>query len=362
MALGFRKLRQSLFANTLPRLLGGMLFVYVYCEYLIYYVVQIQCGFPALDKMPNVQPVYAMIFADPHLLGRNAHWLDKWRRDLFDEGDKCSEKDFNEYVQRFHELFKVPDGTSLYAVAGNHDVGFHYKITPQLSGRWERRMRAPPVRLLSVRGAHFVLLNSMALQGDGCDLCARADAEIQNIADILKCSSGSKLCKGQKSLENYSRPILIQHFPLYRASDSQCTEPDAAPLPERDNLFVERRDCLSKESTEYLVESLHPRLAFGGHTHHSCALRHSFVPTPDHKIEFVEYTVPSFSWRNRLDPKYYLVAISPEEARVSKCGLPREWTLQVTAVTLLAALVLYLRYSNTRRRDYNYKHLSGKKV
>ncbi|XP_063376811.1 metallophosphoesterase 1-like isoform X1 [Cydia fagiglandana] len=387
MALGFRKLRQSLFINTLPRLLAGLLFIYVYCEYLIYYVVQIQCGFPTLDKKTNVEPVYAMIFADPHLLGRNAHWLDKWRRewqmhrafqtamtlhtpeivfvlgDLFDEGDKCSEKDFSDYVQRFHELFKVPDGTSLYAVAGNHDVGFHYKITPQLSGRWERRMRAPPVRLLSVRGAHFVLLNSMALQGDGCELCARADAEIHDIADILKCSSGSKLCKGKKKLEKYSRPILIQHFPLYRASDSQCTEPDAAPLPERDSLFVERRDCLSKESTEYLVESLHPRLAFGGHTHHSCALRHSFVPTSDHKIEFVEYTVPSFSWRNRLDPKYYLVTISSDEARVSKCELPREWTLQVTAVTLLAALLLYLRYSNTRRKDFNYnKHLSGKKV
>lgn len=101
---------------------------------------------------------------------------------------------------------------------------------------------------------------------------------------------------------------LFQHYPLYRESDSICTEPDAAPLPERNNIFEERWDCLSKESTEYLVESLHPRAAFGGHTHHSCVVRHSFVPTSDHKIEFVEYTVPSFSWRNRLDPKYYLVS------------------------------------------------------
>lgn len=100
----------------------------------------------------------------------------------------------------------------------------------------------------------------------------------------------------------------FQHYPLYRESDSICTEPDAAPLPERNNLFEERWDCLSKESTEYLVESLRPRAAFGGHTHHSCVVRHSFAPTPDHKIEFVEYTVPSFSWRNRLDPKYYLVS------------------------------------------------------
>lgn len=102
--------------------------------------------------------------------------------------------------------------------------------------------------------------------------------------------------------------IVFQHYPLYRESDNVCTEPDAAPLPERNSLFEERWDCLSKESTEYLVESLHPRAAFGAHTHHSCVVRHSFVPTPDHKIEFIEYTVPSFSWRNRLDPKYYLVS------------------------------------------------------
>lgn len=110
---------------------------------------------------------------------------------------------------------------------------------------------------------------------------------------------------------------MLQHYPLYRESDSICTEPDAAPLPERNNIFEERWDCLSKESTEYLVESLHPRAAFGGHTHHSCVVRHSFVPTSYHKIEFVEYTVPSFSWRNRLDPKYYLVSIKI----VLKCSL-----------------------------------------
>ncbi|XP_073966998.1 metallophosphoesterase 1-like [Choristoneura fumiferana] len=382
MALIFRKLRYSVLINTFPRVLAGLLFIYLYCEYLIYYVTQIQCEWPVLKKVSSVQPVYAMILADPHMLGsRDGHWLDRWRRewqmqrafqtamtlhrpevvfvlgDLFDEGDKSSEKEFNEVVQRFHQLFTVPEGTTLYAVAGNHDIGFHYRITPQLAGRFERRLRAAPARLASVRGAHFVLLNSMALQGDGCSLCARAVAEIDNIADILKCSNGSKLCKGKTKLDKYTKPILIQHFPLYRASDSQCTEPDAAPLPERDSLFVERWDCLSKESTEYLVESLRPRLAFGAHTHHSCVARHSFVPTPDHKIEFLEYTVPSFSWRNRLDPKYYLLTVSGEEASVSKCELPREWTLQVTALLMLIALVVYLRYFNSKQNAFNNKHL-----
>ncbi|XP_049867569.1 metallophosphoesterase 1-like isoform X2 [Pectinophora gossypiella] len=327
-----------------------------------------------------------MVIADTHLLGsRNGHWVDKWRRewqmhrafqtaitlhrpevvfvlgDLFDEGKWCPEKEFNDYVERFHKLFKVPEGTKMHVVVGNHDIGFHYKITPSLAHRFEKKLDAPPVRLMSVRGNHFVLVNSMAMEGDGCRLCARAVNLIEKIADILKCSNGSPLCKSNMKVDNYSRPIIMQHYPLYRESDSICTEPDAAPLPERNSLFEERWDCLSKESTEYLVESLSPRAVFGAHTHHSCMVRHSFVPTSNHKIEFIEYTVPSFSWRNRLDPKYYLLTISPKEVKVSKCGLPREWTMQVTAVVMFCVLVVYLRFSSTAAH-YGYKYLSGKKV
>lgn len=43
-----------------------------------------QCGWIMLSKEPNdgVEPVYAMVIADTHLLGsRNGHWFDKWRRE-----------------------------------------------------------------------------------------------------------------------------------------------------------------------------------------------------------------------------------------------------------------------------------------
>ena len=47
--------------------------------------------------------------------------------DLFDEGLWCPEKEFNDYVERFYQLFKVPEGTAMYSVVGNHDIGFHYR-------------------------------------------------------------------------------------------------------------------------------------------------------------------------------------------------------------------------------------------
>jgi metallophosphoesterase superfamily enzyme len=47
--------------------------------------------------------------------------------DLFDEGDWVSRQYFDEYVTRFESLFAVSAETEVFVVAGNHDIGFHYK-------------------------------------------------------------------------------------------------------------------------------------------------------------------------------------------------------------------------------------------
>jgi len=46
--------------------------------------------------------------------------------DLFDEGKWCSDSEFQHHVSRFHRMFHTPSTTQLYAVVGNHDIGFHY--------------------------------------------------------------------------------------------------------------------------------------------------------------------------------------------------------------------------------------------
>lgn len=109
------------------------------------------------------------------------------------------------------------------------------------------------------------------------------------------------LCKRLKAY------FFFQHFPLYRVSDAICTEPDAPPLPLRNKLFRIKLDALSKESTKYIISKIKPRAAFGGHTHHGCLVQHYYEDIDG--LEFLEYSVPSFSWRNRPDPKYMLVRI-----------------------------------------------------
>lgn len=91
----------------------------------------------------------------------------------------------------------------------------------------------------------------------------------------------------------------MQHYPLYRYSDSKCSGVDEAPPTIKGQVFKERWDCLSKEATHQLLDMLKPRVAFAGHTHHGCVTQ---LPN-----NAVEYTIPSFSWRNKDNPNYALV-------------------------------------------------------
>ncbi|XP_023943355.2 metallophosphoesterase 1 [Bicyclus anynana] len=352
----------------------GLIFTGIYCEFLVYYLVIVQCGWPKL-KANTENDLKALIIADTHLLGPyKGHWLDKWRRewqmhqafqaiiklhspeavfvlgDLFDEGEWTDEEQFNEYVERFHKLFALPDDIKMFVAVGNHDIGFHNYIRRDVAVRFTKLLKAPSVQHVILKGNHFVLLNSMALQGDSCRLCTGARQKIEKVSENLtKCAEDANQCYKGNLRFNYSHPILMQHFPLYRVSDAICTEPDAPPLPGRNKLFRIKFDALSKESTEYIVSKIKPRAAFGGHTHHGCLVQHNYNHFD--RLKFLEYSVPSFSWRNRPDPKYMLVSISPSEYAVNKCGLPTENTIMLSAVVLLFVLLIYVIRKGTIGRS-----------
>lgn len=352
----------------------------IFFEFIVYYVVQGKCEYPRLDKTKedpsvvysNEEPVKVMVLADTHLLGsRNGHWFDKLRRewqmhrsfqtamhlhkpdivfilgDLTDEGSFCNPKEFEYYVKRFYSLFAVPGSTSLYVTVGNHDIGFHYRINPYLNFRFEDGFNTPPVKIVTMRGNHFVLINSMAMEGDGCFLCKPAEKELAHIERILKCSKDIHYgnCKNITRLEKYSKPILMQHFPLYRQSDMECNEPDSAPLPIKAEKFQERRECLSQEATNQVLEQIRPRLAMSGHTHHGCV-----KPLPNG--EGMEVTVPSFSWRNKENPSYSLLTLTPNNYAIFRCAMPRESSVisgYMMGVSLIIIWCIYSMFSRSRK-------------
>ncbi|GJQ84111.1 hypothetical protein Trydic_g12084 [Trypoxylus dichotomus] len=359
--------------------------LFFYCEYVIYFLVLRDCDWPELEqsnidhsiKPHNEDPVRVMVLADTHLLGsRNGHWFDKLRRewqmyrsfqtamtlhqpdlifvlgDLTDEGLYCSSSEFDYYVKRFYSLFAVPEGTKMYVAVGNHDIGFHYGISPYLNDRFVKAFNSPPVQLVTFRGNHFVLVNSMALEGDGCFLCRSAELQLSNIEKILKCTNGTYAgkCDGKKKLSLYSKPILMQHFPLHRETDIECTDYDAAPIAIKKNRFREKWDCLGREATHQLLNQLKPRLAVSGHVHHGCTKK---LPIGDG----LEVTLSSFSWRNKNNPTYGLFTFTPNNYAISKCAMPKESTIINLYIFGGSWLVLWLAFSvymGTRRRKIKF--------
>ncbi|XP_045671077.1 metallophosphoesterase 1 isoform X1 [Ursus americanus] len=349
----------------------------LFCEFFIYYLVIFRCDWPEV-KTPadrsGQKTLKAMFLADTHLLGEvRGHWLDKLRRewqmerafqtalrllqpevvfilgDIFDEGKWSSSQAWADDVERFQKIFRHPRDVQLKVVAGNHDIGFHYQMNAYKIKRFEKVFS--PERLFSWKGINFVMVNSVALEGDGCHICSEAEAELIEISRKLNCSREGKLAlpgdllspqQGRRSgpcpdpqLLPASAPVLLQHFPLYRRSDANCSGEDAAPLEERGIPFKERYDVLSQEASQQLLWWLRPRLILSGHTHSACEVLHGAgVP---------EISVPSFSWRNRNNPSFIMGSMTPTEYALAKCHLPYEDTVLATycvAAGLLVVLIL----------------------
>ncbi|XP_053983084.1 metallophosphoesterase 1 [Hylaeus volcanicus] len=360
----------------------ALLCVFIFCEYLIYYLVLIQCSWPTLDSrridttipQPKEEetPVNAMFIADTHLLGpKRGHWFDKLKRewqmymafqtmvtlykpdiifilgDLFDEGQWSSSTEFNQYIERLYSLFSVPENMHLYVVAGNHDIGFHYAITPYLNQRFINGLKSPSVKRVSVRGNHFVLINSMALEGDGCFLCRPTEIALNRIAAHLKCAQYKENhCGKNNTISRYSRPIILQHYPMYRESDEICNEFDQAPDDIKNIKFRERWECLSKEASEQLLDILNPRLIINGHTHHGCRRIH--------RENILEFTIPSFSWRNKNNPSLLLGVFTPNNFSVSKCYMPVESTeIKIYIVSTMFIILYFIVKCRLQKNRYN---------
>lgn len=67
----------------------------------------------------------------------------------------------------------------------------------------------------------------------------------------MNCARGTEDvdCVKNSSINRYSRPIILQHFPMYRESDEICNELDEAPLDIKNSKFREKWECLSEEAT-----------------------------------------------------------------------------------------------------------------
>ncbi|VDO42023.1 unnamed protein product [Brugia timori] len=351
--------------------------IVLYNEYLIYYItIYVTCSWPVLPSREHEQKeeTRVMILTDIHLLGpRRGHWFDKLRRewqmhrsfqsavslmhphamilrekerisgDIFDEGTISNQQELTNNINRFNELFYVPRDVERQCILGNHDIGFHDQISPArlrfLSEHFSRSFADHIV----IGGNHFVLLNSMTLERDGCFLCTSTERQIEELSRSFDCTKNVTICNTQ------SRPVLLLHFPLYRESDANCPDDyDAAPEPMKSNRFHVGIDCLSNASSQYILEKLKPRAVFNGHAHYSCR---TWWPPP---YSMNEWTLSSFSWRNIPQPAFLLVTVMPDDIQVNKCFLPNEKTVIGSYIVVALGIIVFLFYrlvSHLRHRQ-----------
>ncbi|CAG9537226.1 unnamed protein product [Cercopithifilaria johnstoni] len=251
--------------------------------------------------------------------------------DLFDEGTISSQKELVNYVNRFNELFYVPRDVERQCVLGNHDIGFHDQINPErlqfLSESFSRSFADHIV----INGNHFIMLNSMTVERDGCSLCIAAERQIEELSRSFDCTENVTMCN------THSRPILLLHIPLYRESDANCPDDyDATPESMKSNHFRAGIDCLSNVSSHYILEKLKPRAVFDGHAHYSCR---TWWPSP---YSMYEWTLSSFSWRNIPQPAFLLVTVMPDDIQVNKCFLPNERTIIGSYIAIVLGIILFL--------------------
>jgi len=345
-----------------------LLFIsFLFNEFFIYYAFISLCKWP-LQETSNINR--AIILSDTHLLGiRLGHWFDKLRRewqmrrsfqtalqihqpdvvfilgDLFDEGKWVTDdEEWKMYVERAEELFNSPN-SPLYVVIGNHDVGFHNHMTEAKIKRFFDHYQKKHFELIELNfGVFFILVNSMSLQDDHCSICNQANEEFDELQNYFHCSLSKTHCKNGEIIK--SRPILLQHFPLYRESDESCSGLDAA-RPEEIKPFVEGFDCVSKASSQKLLKNLSPRLVLSGHTHNGCEYKH--------EDGTVEISVPSFSWRNRNNPSFMMLSVSKDDWEITKCYLPTESL--VFFIYFITAFITVLAFLLNNRRLNSFKTL-----
>nr|XP_023418455.1 metallophosphoesterase 1 isoform X2 [Cavia porcellus] len=304
------------------------------------------CVLSLFEPVPSMGPSAVWAWTGPqHQLGewqmerafQTALWLLQPEvvfilGDIFDEGKWSSPQAWADDVGRFRKMFRHPAHVQLKVVAGNHDIGFHYWMSGYTVQRFEDVFSSQ--RLFSRKGVNFVMVNSVAMEGDGCSICAVAETKLLEISQWLNCSRearGPSLCRAGRRLPP-SAPILLQHYPLYRASDANCSGPDAAPPDERTVPFTERYDVLSWEASQKLLWWFRPRLVLSGHTHSACEVLHG-SGTP-------EVSVPSFSWRNRNNPSFIMASLTSQDYALAKCFLPQEDTVLATYFGVLGLLVV----------------------
>uniref|UniRef100_A0A1I8FCN6 Metallophos domain-containing protein n=1 Tax=Macrostomum lignano TaxID=282301 RepID=A0A1I8FCN6_9PLAT len=184
----------------------------------------------------------------------------------------------------FSRMFRVPDGTRLLVVAGNHDIGFHYDVTQHKVDRFEAAFHLAAVQLVSIGGVNFVLANRRRIRRRRLLLCDARESSWPPSPTGCAAAFGIRLgdaCRKRgkpserRSAAPATAPILLTHYRWPGSNESACDTslrlPKGPPPPQatvatksRSSMAKTRAraarqtgsgslDCLSAEASDTLA-------------------------------------------------------------------------------------------------------------
>lgn len=85
-------------------------------------------------------------------------------------------------------------------------------MNPILIDRFNQVYNNTDNSLLSIRGNHFVFINSMTMEQDKCEFCFEAEESLRKISKQFDCAQNfdHRACKNVEKLSQYSQPIILQ--------------------------------------------------------------------------------------------------------------------------------------------------------
>ena len=376
-----------------------MLTTIVFCSFIllvplggIFWLYALTCSWP--ENNGNFV-LRALVVSDVHLLGDrkrsslDRYWTDwslqmsftvarmKFQPDIvlnigdvLDEGKRSNDDQYRSYMERAQQIFlrgqanklskssstSATLGTSFstilsskalphYTTVGNHDVGWRFLNDWRLF-TFERDHHHSSNHFFQVHNLTFARINSMALH-----------------PDAIKTSGGKKHGLEIENMLKSNRhvDVLLTHMPLYRHNDLQCgqerkrdPEDGGVTFYPASKTLIPNDDVVDEKFTSRILTKWTPTTILSGHLHSVCRFKHLSGSQ--------ELTIPTFSWRMRPDPKYFLISFDKiGNIHAKQCNLPHEHvymfvvTFGIGLVVVLTGWEVYTRMK--RRSRLNSKEL-----
>ena len=352
------------FIITVP--LGGLHYISICC-----------CKWPLTNDRATHHR--ALVISDAHLLGQRKRslidivWTDFWLQkqfsfinsifqpdlvlnigDVLDEGKRANKNQYNSYIARTKAIFfrksktnsmknvqsNIPihiksSASSLlstptlphYTVVGNHDIGWRYLNDLRLS-TFERDHNSPN-GFFQIGNLTFARINSMALHPDAIKTPGG-----RNQRDEID----AMLATGKHV------DVLMTHQPLYRKNDLHCgiermqdPKKGGVTFYSRQQQLIVDDDVVNQAYTQRILDQWTPTNILSGHLHSVCRFKHNSKSN--------ELTIPTFSWRMRPDPKYFLVTFQTDgNMQAKQCSLPHEhYFMALIAIWIVVIVLLVVK-------------------